>query len=100
MKKHIYDLCVVGGAGHIGLPFALVFAQKDMNVAVYDINQATLDRIGQGEFPFMEEGAETLLSEALSVKRLTLSSKPAIIANAKNIVITIGTPVDEFLNPD
>ena len=100
MHRYDFDLCVVGGAGHIGLPFALVFAQKGMNVAVYDINQTALDRIDRGEFPFMEDGAEILLSEVLLTKRLTLSSNPAIIADARNIVITIGTPVDEFLNPE
>jgi UDP-N-acetyl-D-mannosaminuronic acid dehydrogenase len=100
MEKFVYDLCVVGGAGHIGLPFALVFAHKKLNVAVYDINQTTLDIIGTGKIPFMEEGAEELLSEVLASGCLTLSSDPEIVAQSKNIVITIGTPVDEFLNPE
>ena len=100
MKHFHYDLCVIGGAGHIGLPFALVFAHKGLNVAVYDINQSALDVIGQGKVPFMEEGADVLLADALSVKNLTLSSDPRIIAASRNIVITIGTPVDEFLDPE
>ncbi|HEY3524895.1 MAG TPA: hypothetical protein VGK47_01770, partial [Nitrososphaeraceae archaeon] len=65
MKTFQYDLCVVGGAGHIGLPFALVFAHKNLNVAVYDVNQSALDLIAQGNVPFMEEGAEELLSQVL-----------------------------------
>lgn len=100
MKKFEYDLCVVGGAGHVGLPFALVFAHKKLNVAVYDINQPALEMIGAGKMPFMEEGADELLSEVLSSGCLTLSSEPEIVAQSKNIVITIGTPVDEFLNPE
>jgi UDP-N-acetyl-D-mannosaminuronic acid dehydrogenase len=48
----------------------------------------------------MEEGAEELLSEVLSSGCLTLSGDPGIVAQSKNIVITIGTPVDEFLNPE
>jgi len=100
MEQFKYDLCVVGGAGHVGLPFALVFTHKKLNVAIYDINQSALDMIGTGRIPFMEEGAESLLSEALSSGCLTLSSDPGIIAQSKNIVITIGTPVDEFLNPE
>jgi UDP-N-acetyl-D-mannosaminuronic acid dehydrogenase len=100
MKKFEYDLCVVGGAGHIGLPFALVFAHQKLHVAVYDLNQSALDVIGSGKVPFMEEGAEELLSEVLSTGCLTLSSDPGIVAKSKNIVITIGTPVDEFLNPE
>jgi UDP-N-acetyl-D-mannosaminuronic acid dehydrogenase len=100
MRQFQYDLCVIGGAGHIGLPFALVFAHKGLNVAVYDINQPALDVIGQGKVPFMEEGADVLLAEALAAKRFTLSSDPKIVSYSKNIVITIGTPVDEFMNPE
>jgi UDP-N-acetyl-D-mannosaminuronic acid dehydrogenase len=100
MKRFEYDVCVVGGAGHVGLPFALVFAHKKLNVAVYDVNQSALDVIGTAKVPFMEEGAEELLSEVLSSGCLTLSGDPGIVAESKNIVITIGTPVDEFLNPE
>lgn len=100
MKTFQYDLCVVGGAGHIGLPFALVFAHKNLNVAVYDVNQSALDLIAQGNVPFMEEGAEELLSQVLPSGCLTLSNDPEIVAQSKNLVITIGTPVDEFLNPE
>jgi len=100
MKKFQYDLCVVGGAGHIGLPFALVFAEKGLNVAIYDISQAALDTIEKGIVPFMESGAEDLLKQALAKGNLTLSSQPDVVAQSKTIVITIGTPVDEFLNPE
>ncbi len=100
MKDFIHDICVVGGAGHIGLPFALVFAEKGFNVAIYDINQVALDTIGKGIVPFMEDGAELLLKKALAAKNLTLSNDAQIVSQSKNIVITIGTPVDEFLNPE
>ena len=100
MKQFEYDLCVVGGAGHIGLPFALVFANKGLNVAIYDISQTALDTIGIGIIPFMESGAEGFLRQALAKGNLTLSNQPDIVARSKTIVITIGTPVDEFLNPE
>jgi UDP-N-acetyl-D-mannosaminuronic acid dehydrogenase len=99
MTQFKYDLCVVGGAGHIGLPFALVFARQGLKVLIYDINQGSLDKIKQGRMPFMEEGAEPLLKEILSRGNLTLSSNVETIGQSKTIVITIGTPVDEFLNP-
>jgi UDP-N-acetyl-D-mannosaminuronic acid dehydrogenase len=100
MHRFHYDLCVVGGAGHIGLPFALVFAEKGLNVAIYDISRTALDTIGKGIVPFMEEGAEPLLKKALATGHLTLSGNPEIVSQSKNIVVTIGTPVDEFLNPE
>jgi UDP-N-acetyl-D-mannosaminuronic acid dehydrogenase len=100
LREFQYDLCVIGGAGHIGLPFALVFAHKGLNVAVYDINQTAIDMIRQGVLPFMEEGADVFLAEALAANNFTLSSDPQIVALSKTIVVTIGTPVDEFLNPE
>ncbi|MGA7937616.1 MAG: nucleotide sugar dehydrogenase [Kovacikia sp.] len=94
-----FDICVVGGAGHVGLPLALVFASKGLRVLIYDINEITLETIRQGIVPFMERGAEPLLHQALERELLFLSSDPVDIARASTLIITIGTPVDEFLNP-
>ncbi len=99
MTKFKYDICVVGGAGHVGLPFAILFANHGLKVVIYDINQSALDMLGQGIMPFMEAGAEPLLKSALSNGNLVLSNKVEKIRQSKTIVITIGTPVDEFLNP-
>lgn len=99
MEQFKYDLCVVGGAGHVGLPFALVFANQGLNVVIYDINQSALEKIGKGIVPFMEAGAEVLLKKALDKGNLVLSDQANIIRQSKTIVITIGTPVDEFTNP-
>jgi len=93
------DICIVGGAGHVGLPLALVFASKGLRVLIFDINEHTLETIKQGIVPFMEHGAEPLLKQALEKELLYLSSNPADVAKATTTIITIGTPVDEFLNP-
>lgn len=98
MEKQ-FDLCIIGGAGHVGLPFSLVFANAGKKVAIYDINSEMIQKISNGVVPFMESGAEELLSKALKNNNLVLSTDPLIIAKSKVVVITIGTPVDEFLNP-
>jgi UDP-N-acetyl-D-mannosaminuronic acid dehydrogenase len=94
-----YDIVVVGGGGHVGLPLALVFAERGLNTLVYDINEKTLETIGNGIVPFAEEGAEELLGRMLESGRFHLTADPAEVQYCKNIVITIGTPVDEFQNP-
>lgn len=99
MNEFIYDLCVVGGAGHVGLPFSLVFANAGLKVAIYDINPEAIETISSGVVPFMENGAEPLLKEALRSGKLILSNEPGVVSMARVVVITIGTPVDEFLNP-
>jgi UDP-N-acetyl-D-mannosaminuronic acid dehydrogenase len=93
------DVVVLGGGGHVGLPLSLAFAEAGLRVGIYDTNQATLDQIGAGEMPFMESGAEPLLRQLLPTGRLTLSADATVIARTLQIVVVIGTPVDEFLRP-
>jgi UDP-N-acetyl-D-mannosaminuronic acid dehydrogenase len=99
MNDKKFDLCVVGGAGHVGLPFSLVFADIGQKVVVYDINQNAIESLKHGVVPFMENGAETLLKKHLTSGSLTLSNDPKVVSQSQNVVITVGTPVDEFLNP-
>ncbi len=93
------DIAVVGGAGHVGLPLALVFASKGRRVLAYDIDRAALKAIARGTVPFLERGAKPLLRKALAQKRLLLSSNPKDLKDVPALIVTIGTPVDEFLNP-
>jgi UDP-N-acetyl-D-mannosaminuronic acid dehydrogenase len=93
------DVVVVGGGGHVGLPLSLVLAKAGLRVGIYDTSQATLDRIGSGEMPFIENGADALLGEILATERLVLSSRPEILCDVEQVIVVIGTPIDEFLNP-
>lgn len=94
-----YDICVVGGAGHVGLPLAISFAEKGQKVLIYDINKKVLETIATGQMPFMERGAEHILRQVLDRGLLSFSAEATDIREAQNVIITIGTPVDEFLNP-
>ena len=31
-----FDICIIGGAGHIGLPLGILFADKGKRVILYD----------------------------------------------------------------
>jgi UDP-N-acetyl-D-mannosaminuronic acid dehydrogenase len=93
------DVVIVGGCGHVGLPLALAFADRGANVGIYDIGQASVDTVNAGRMPFAESGAGTVLHRVLSAGRLSASADPAIVASAESVVVVIGTPVDEHLNP-
>ncbi len=93
------DICVVGGAGRVGLPLSIVFASKKRRVLIYDLNRESMDVIRSGRMPFREQDAEPLLRDALSKGLLTFTSRAADVAGVRSLVITIGTPVDEFLTP-
>ncbi|HEY6023738.1 MAG TPA: nucleotide sugar dehydrogenase [Pseudolabrys sp.] len=93
------DLTVVGGAGHVGIPLVLAFAEAGLTVNVNDLNEKALQTLKSGKLPFIEHGAAPLLAKALADKKLMFTSSPSAITHAGPVVITIGTPVDEFLNP-
>jgi UDP-N-acetyl-D-mannosaminuronic acid dehydrogenase len=95
-----HDIVVVGGFGHVGLPLALAFAHKGKTVCALDINEQARQLIASGVMPFYEEGAEPILRDVLAAGRLTLTLDPAYLAEAETVIIIIGTPVDEHLNPD
>jgi UDP-N-acetyl-D-mannosaminuronic acid dehydrogenase len=93
------DVVVLGGGGHVGLPLSLAFAQAGLRVGIYDISQPALDKIAAGEMPFKESGADELLREILPTGRLVFSTDGSILEGSMNVVVVIGTPVDEFLGP-
>lgn len=93
------DITVVGGAGHVGIPLVLALADAGLVINVNDHNEAALAMLSAGKLPFIEHGAEPLLASALERGRLVFTSAPAGISRSGPVIITIGTPVDEFLNP-
>jgi UDP-N-acetyl-D-mannosaminuronic acid dehydrogenase len=93
------DVVVLGGGGHVGLPLSLALAHAGLRVGVYDTNEATLEKIGRGEMPFLENGADELLREVLATGRLELASTAEIVRRTDRLIVVIGTPVDEFLAP-
>jgi UDP-N-acetyl-D-mannosaminuronic acid dehydrogenase len=93
------DLTVVGGAGHVGIPLVLAFAKAGMTVNINDLNEAALSSLRSGKLPFIEHGAAPLLAKALADNRLIFTSSPSTISRNGPVIVTIGTPVDEFLNP-
>ena len=52
-----------------------------------------------GRLPFIEYDAADLLTKALAEKRLVFTHAPEQISRGGPVIVTIGTPVDEFLNP-
>jgi UDP-N-acetyl-D-mannosaminuronic acid dehydrogenase len=93
------DLVVVGGCGHVGLPLALSFAQAGCRVGVYDTDAEKVQQVRSGCMPFMERGAAELLRSVLAGERLELSERAEIIRHTDVVVLVIGTPIDEFMNP-
>jgi UDP-N-acetyl-D-mannosaminuronic acid dehydrogenase len=93
-----FDVLIIGGFGHVGLPLGLVLADAGCQVALYDIDRKRGETIVSGRMPFLEYDAEPVLQRVVG-KTLHIVENLECISAADSIVITIGTPVDEFLNP-
>jgi len=91
---------IVGGGGHVGLPLALVLADSGFQAVALDISKDVVDLINSGKMPFAEEGALALLTRTLSNKSFYASTDHKEITTAEIVIVVIGTPVDEHLNPD
>src|SRR5262245_14437520 len=94
------SVCIIGGAGRVGLPLGISFALVGVRTTLIDINRAAVAEIQAGRFPFKEAGGERALPRALKSGNLRAVSGPASVVGESDIVVlVIGTPVDEHLNP-
>jgi UDP-N-acetyl-D-mannosaminuronic acid dehydrogenase len=93
------DVVVVGGCGHVGLPLSLSLAQAGLRVGVHDIDRVKIMHVQSGKMPFIERGAEELLAQVLESGLLELSDRADIVRRANTVILVIGTPIDEFMNP-
>ncbi|MBI2214040.1 MAG: nucleotide sugar dehydrogenase [Acidobacteria bacterium] len=94
------DVCIIGGGGHVGLPLALTFADSGLRTVVYDINAKVVESIRSGQMPFREEGADEVLGRVLASGTLEVESSPSLLSTCEFVVLIVGTPVDEHLNPN
>ncbi len=93
------SICIVGGCGHVGLPLGIVLAQAGCPVCLLDTHQERSAQVAAGQMPFLERGGEEALAAVLESGLLKLSSDPAAVGHSDFVVVTIGTPVDEYLDP-
>ena len=102
MKKNTsFDksIAVIGGLGHVGLPLGLLFIDKNYEVTLVDNNINEKNNILKGKMPFYEEKGNFFLKKAIKKKKILITNEPSNIKNCKHIIICIGTPIDEYLNP-
>jgi len=94
-----YDICIIGGCGHIGAPLGILFASRGVKVVGYDVDQKKVDQMNFGNMGFIEAGCPELLKKSLKKKNIYFSTDPRVIKFSKFLIICIGTPVDEHANP-
>jgi UDP-N-acetyl-D-mannosaminuronic acid dehydrogenase len=85
------DVAVVG-LGRVGLPLALSFADRGLKVIGVDNDPLRLGSVRDGLMPFEETDGQALLDRVHESGRLSLSERVVDAAQARHIVLTLGTP--------
>lgn len=93
---------VIFGVGRVGLPLALVLADKGFDVSGIDVDPARVAFLQSKKMPFLEEGADELLEKYIG-KKFRIYAQDHIkesLAENKFIILTLGTPIDQTFSPD
>ena len=91
---------VIGAAGHVGLGLCLVLAEVGHQVVGIDRDLEKNALISSWKMPHTEKDGAEYLSRALDSNRLTMTDDLPVVASTDVVIIVIGTPLDENLNPD
>jgi UDP-N-acetyl-D-mannosaminuronic acid dehydrogenase len=82
----------VVGLGRVGLPLALSFADRGLDVIGVERLDAVLHQVADGHMPFRETGTQDLLERVLPSGRFERTKVVQEAARAEHIVLTLHTP--------
>lgn len=83
------------GLGYVGMPIAVAFAKKGLNVIGYDLNKEKIELYKAGKDPTKEVG-----DDAIAQTSVHFTSDERELKNAKFHVIAVPTPVNIDHTPD
>ncbi len=89
------------GVGRVGLPLALVLADKGFQVTGVDTDSYRISLLKHKIMPFLEVGAEPLLKKHIDKNFQIFSQEHInrIISENDFIIFTLGTPIDATFSP-
>ncbi len=83
------------GLGYVGMPIAVAFAQKGIDVIGFDLNEAKIDLYKSGIDPTNEVG-----DEAIKNTTVRFTSNEEDLQKAKFLIVAVPTPVNTDHTPD
>lgn len=94
LKAKEESLALVG-LGYVGMPIAVAFAGKGLNVIGFDLNQEKIKLYQSGTDPTKEVG-----DDAIRNTTVQFTSEEAELQKAKFIIVAVPTPVNTDHTPD
>ena len=87
------DICVIGGAGHVGLVTSLGLAEIGHSVISVDADEDRIRDLRSGIAPFWEEGLNRLLVDLLERRWLRFTSNLTDgVVSSDVVFVAVGTP--------
>ena len=83
------------GLGYVGMPIAVAFAKKGLNVIGFDLNKEKIELYKSGVDPTKEVGDEVIQSTTLE-----FTADETRLKEAKFIIVAVPTPVNSDHTPD
>ncbi len=83
------------GLGYVGMPIAIEFAKRGVNVIGYDLNKAKIETYKAGIDPTHEVGDEVIRTTTVQ-----FTSDEAKLREAKFHIVAVPTPVNDDHTPD
>lgn len=83
------------GLGYVGMPIAVAFAKKGLNVIGFDLNKEKIDLYKSGVDPTKEVGDEVIKNTTLD-----FTADETRLREAKFIIVAVPTPVNTDHTPD
>lgn len=90
------------GVGRVGLPLALVLADKGFQVTGIDVDPYRISLLKHKIMPFLEEGASPLLEKHSGKNFLIFSEQHLgrVVSESQVVILTLGTPIDDTYSPN
>lgn len=83
------------GLGYVGMPIAVAFAKKGLNVIGFDLNKDKIDLYKSGIDPTLEVG-----NEVIRTTTVQFTSDEEDLKKAQFIIVAVPTPVNTDHTPD
>jgi UDP-N-acetyl-D-glucosamine dehydrogenase len=101
MDKIKKDEVVVGvlGLGYVGLPLAVAFAKKDINVIGFEKDIKKADMVNSGK-NYIGDVVDEELKKSVEEKKLEATTDFSRIKECDAIMICVPTPLDKFKKPN
>jgi UDP-N-acetyl-D-mannosaminuronic acid dehydrogenase len=95
MTDFTYDVCIIG-TGRVGLPLGLSLVDVGIKATGVDLDPRLAEKVNGGVMPFHEPGYDDLIASG----KFTVHTDPAVAAEARALVITVGTPLHTHIETD